>query len=325
MNQVTNTNAIILLKAAKNLNIKTQIINIKPFKIKFSKNKKTHIIRAKSFNLNTSQQAKDIAKNKSLTLQTLALSNLPTPQHATVSNPLNYQDISIPFPQTIKPLTGEKGRYIFLNIQDKTSGQKAVNTIFEHYPSGAIIETYHQANDYRFLVLNFKVIGITQRLAPTITGNNKDSIKKLIQTENQQRHQQFLKTNQRLLNRMRNWPRLKWNLAQQNLSLDTILPQGKTITLYPIPNFSTGGSVTTIDLKSIHPSIKKLAQKTAKIIGLEIIGIDMLIKDLNQPVTPDNVTIIEVNSDPGLRLHDWPNQGKPQHVAEKILKSIFHL
>ena len=112
MNQITNTNAIILLKAAKKLNIKTQIINTKPFKIKFLKNKKTHIIRAKSFNLNTSQPAKNIAKNKSLTLQTLALSNLPTPQYATVSNSLSYQDINISFPQTIKPLTDEKSQHI---------------------------------------------------------------------------------------------------------------------------------------------------------------------------------------------------------------------
>ena len=124
---------------------------------------------------------------------------------------------------------------------------------------------------------------------------------------------------------MRHWPRIQWNLERLNLSLNSILKKNQTITLYPIPNFSTGGSVTAIDLQTIHPSFITLSQKIAQIIGLKIIGIDMLIKNLQKPAAPHNVTIIETNSDPGLRLHDWPNQGKSQNVAEKILQSIFQL
>jgi len=321
---ILNTNHLILLEAAKNLDIKTKILSYDPIKIEYTYKNKTHLITQKSFCLNTSQKAKETSKDKSLTSQTLSLANLPTPQHSTISSPHNYQDISIPFPQVIKPSTGEKGKYIFLNIKDKDTGQRAVEKILSNYPE-AIIETYHQGDDYRFFCLNFKLIGLSKRLPPTITGNDKSTIRQLIETENQRRFQENQKLGKRMLNRMRNWPRLAFNLNLQGLSLQDTLPQGKTITLYPIPNFSTGGSVTTIDIKSIHPSLVRLAEKVAKTIGLEIIGIDMLIKDLNKPATPENATIIEVNSDPGLRLHDWPNHGKPQHVSKKILKSIFNI
>ncbi len=337
MKKILNTNHLILLETAKKLGIKTKILSYNPIKIEYTYQNKTHLITQRSFGINTSLKAREISRDKALTLQTLALANLPTPRHATISSPHNYQDINIPFPQVIKPSIGEKGKYVFLNIKDQPTGQKAVNEVLSHYPS-VNIETYHQGKDYRFICLHFKLIGLARRDPPTITGDGQSTIRKLIETENDRRFKTNQKLGKRMLNRMRNWKRLEFNLNLQDLSLDDTLPQNKTITLYKIPNFSTGGSVTAIDIKSIHPSLAELAETTAKTIGLEITGIDILIKDLNKPAstrsrsstrggpaTPDNATIIEVNSDPGLRLHDWPNHGQPQKVTEKILKSIFNL
>jgi cyanophycin synthetase len=326
MTKITNTNHLILLKAAKKLGITPQILQTKPVAVKYICKNKSHLITEKSFGLNKSQKAKTISKNKASTLTVLQKANLPTPQFHLITKRHHYKKAlkSIPFPQVIKPLTGQKGKYIFLNIKDQPSGQQAVNQILDHYPEGCIIESFHPGNDYRFLLLNHQLIGLSQRLSPTITGDNQHTIKQLIRIENQRRFQQNQKLGKRMLNRMHNWPRIKWNLAQQNLTLKTILPKNKTITLYPIPNFSTGGSVKAIDIKTIHPSLIKLATTASQLIGLNIIGIDILIKKLNQP-PKDNAVIIEVNSDPGLRLHDWPNQGKSQHTAEKILKHIFKL
>lgn len=326
MNQITNTNHLILLKAAKKLKLTSRIIQFQPPIIEITQQQKTHRISEKSLGINTKQKAKTISKNKALTLKTLQTASLPTPKFFPLTQRSQYKKAlkSIPFPQVIKPLTGEKGKNIFLNIKNQETGQKAVNHIFSKTNHGCLVETYHQGNDYRFMVLNFKLIGLSQRLSPTITGDGLHTIKQLIRLENRHRFQQNQKLGKRLLNRMRHWPRIKWNLAQQNLTLKTILEKGKTITLYPIPNFSTGGSVKAIDIKTIHPSLINLAQQAAQAINLEIIGIDMLIKDLNKP-PKNNTVIIEVNSDPGLRLHDWPNQGKSQHVAEKILKYIFKL
>jgi|GEM_PF-542964 cyanophycin synthetase len=336
MKIIKNTNHLILLKAAKKLGLKTKIISHDPVKIEYSSKSKTHLISQKSFGLN-SEQPRQISKDKALALQTLALNNLPTPRHVTVSSPQNYQDVDFPFPQVIKPSTGEKGKHVYLNIKNIIQGQEAVEQILSHYPE-AQIETYHQGNDYRFLCLNFKLIGIAQRLPPTITGDGQNTIKQLIETENQHRFNQNKKLGRRMLNRMRNWTRLDFNLNLQGLSLQAVLLKNKTITLYPIPNFSTGGSVKAIDPKTIHPSIVNLAETTAKTIGLNICGIDMIIKPstnssgVDTPESknslqdlPSECWVIEVNSDPGLRLHDWPNQGKSQHVAEAILQSIFNI
>ena len=327
---IDNANALILLKAAKALGIKAKVLNQKPFKIEFSHDSKTHIIRSKSFNLNTNPEAIETARSKSKTIQTLALAGLPTPRHATISSSLNYQDINIPFPQVIKPTTGEKGKHVYLNIKDKSAGQTAVNHVLSHYPE-AVIETYHHGQDYRFLCLNFKLIGLARRDPPTITGDGQHTIQELIEKENHRRFLENQKAGRRILNRMRNWTRLEFNLNLQNLSLEDTLPQNKIITLYKIPNFSTGGSVTTIDITTTHPSLVNLAETTARTVGLEICGIDMIIKSEGSELSDISVRnlkefkLIETNSDPGLRLHDWPNHGQPQHTAIKILSSIFNL
>lgn len=324
---VINTNHLILLAAAEKLGIKTEIIQSKPVKIKYTFGDRHHVITEKSFGLNHSQKAKDISHNKSLTIKTLAQTNLPVPQQLTINNSGQYSKCItiIPFPQVIKPLAGEKGKDVFLNINNQQSGQQAINQILDYYLDGAIVETYHHGNDYRFLALNHQVIGLAQRLPPKIEGDGQHTIKRLIEIENDRRSRLNQQVGKRMLNRMHNWKRISWNLHRQNLSLKTILPRNKTIILYPIANFSTGGSTKTIDIKTIHPSLFKLAKKVSQVIGLEIIGIDMLIKNLQSPAKKDNVVIIEVNSDPGIRLHDWPNQGQSQHVAEAILKSIFNL
>jgi cyanophycin synthetase len=321
---ITNTNHLILLEAAKNLGLKTQILQASPPLIKFSSQAKTHLIGEKSFGLNRSSRAKIISRNKALTLKTLKAASLPVPQQIIINRPKEYlkKYSQIAFPQVIKPLSGEKGRLVFLNIKNKTQGKKALKQIFLASPT-AVVESHHQGKDYRFLVLNQRLIGLSQRLPPTITADGQSSIQQLIQQENQRRQQLTQKLGKRLLNRMRNWKQISLYLQLQGLSLKTILPQGKKITLYPLPNFSAGGSTKTINPKTIHPSIIQLAEKASQAIGLDIVGIDMLIKNIHRPASANNLVIIEANSDPGIRLHDWPNQGRSQHVAETILKSIF--
>jgi len=319
MAQFTNSNHQILFAAAQNLNLSPAVISIKPPVLSFRSGCRTHRITEKSFGLNSTKSI-NLSRNKSKTIKIFQKHHLPTPIHTVIYYLKDYSSAcqQIPFPQVIKPLTGQKGLFVFLNIKNIIDGQDAVQQVLKNYPDGCLIESYYQGSDYRFFVLNFKVIAVAQRLAPTITGNGKSTIKQLIDQENLKRHQYFLQTGRRLLNRMRNWPRLSWYLHLQGLSLKAVLPKNKTITLYPIPNFSTGGSVKTIPLRSVKPALIRLAESAAKIIGLTICGIDMIVK----PDLSGECRIIELNSDPGLRLHDWPNQGKSQHVAETILSYI---
>ena len=299
---ITNTNPRILLQAAKTLRITPQILDKVKYKIKLTKGKKSHIVHKHGFNLN-SHQSIVLTRNKAKTLALLAYHHLPIPSPSSTK-----------FPLVVKPVSGQKGRHVYLNIRNQSQLQSALTRI----SNPTLIQQFIPGHDLRFFVLANKVIGITHRRPPQITGNGHSTVKQLIDAENLRRVALTKANGKRMLNRLRNWPRIKWYL-----DLQTVLPKNKTIQVYPLSNFSTGGSAHTLPKNQVHPSLIRLAQKAVKLTGLTIAGVDMLVKDWHKPASNKNAYILEINSDPSLRLHEWPNTGKPQPVTAKLLQYIF--
>lgn len=324
LKKIENTNILILLQAAQKLGINYQILDYQKYKIRLLKNNKTHIITNKSLGINPSQPIA-ISHDKNKVYKILKKNNLPVLPQVIIKNLADYQKKAhlIPFPQVIKPVFGQKGQHVYLNIKDQSQAEKTIKQ-FSNQVESWIVEPFLKAKDLRLMVLNNKVIGLCQRRPPVITANGKDNIRQLIEQENQKRLDYNQKVGRRMLNRMLIWSRIKWYLNQQNLKLTDVPKKNKKIIVYPIPNYSTGGTVKAIALNKIHPSYLKLAVKASRAVGLTIAGIDMLAKNINKKAACKNCAFIEVNSDPGLRLHDWPNFGKPQMVTEKILKYIFY-
>lgn len=330
--QIKNTNILIILQTAEKLGIQAEILDYEKYKIRLTYQGKSHIIWKKSLGINPKKGIKT-SRDKNLTFKVLQKGGLPVLPQIVIKSIKDYKKnyAQIPFPQVIKPLYGEKGKDIYLNILNLNEGVEALKNYLQKAQSfskltnpACVVEPYFQnAKDYRFMVLNNKVIGFSQRMPPIITADGRHNLKELIKQENKRRLQLNRTLGKRMLNRILIWQRIKWYLHQQNLTLESIPYKNKKITLYPIPNFSTGGLVKTIALEQIHPSFINLALKTAKTAQLKIIGIDILIRNLKKKADKNNCAIIEINSDPGLRLHEWPNLGKPQKVTEKILKYIF--
>ena len=302
---LTNTNSLILLQAAKSLGITAQILNSSQGKIQLTKGQKSRIVHKHGFNLNP-HQAIILTRNKIKTLALLRRHNLPTPRS------------SRHFPLVVKPVSGQKGQHVYLNIHSPTQ----LNAVRKRISGPTLIQQFIPGRDLRFFVLNGQVIGITHRQPPRITGDGRSTIKQLIIAENLRRVQLTLTLGRRMLNRLHHWPRIRWYLSLQGQDLKTVLPKNQTIELYPLANFSTGGSTHTLLLHQVHPSLIRLAQKAVKLTGLTVAGVDILVKNWRQPVK-NNAYILEINSDPSLRLHAWPNTGRPQPVAETLLRHIF--
>lgn len=286
---ITNTNSRILLQAARKLGITARLLD----------SAKVH---PHSFGLN-SHQAILLTRDKLKTLALLRRHGLPVPSSSSQ------------FPLAVKPVSGQKGQHVYLNIRNQSQLDAALTQI-----SGpTLIQQFIPGKDLRFFVLDNQVIGIVHRQPPTLTGDGHSTIKQLIDQENLRRIKLTRKSGRRMLNRLRHWPRIRWYLNLQGLTLKSILPRAKTIELYPLANFSTGGSAHTLLLSQVHSSLISLAEQAVKLTGLTVAGVDMLVKDWLRP----NAYVLEINSDPSLRLHEWPNTGRPQPVARKLLQYIF--
>jgi cyanophycin synthetase len=111
-------------------------------------------------------------------------------------------------------------------------------------------------------------------------------------------------------------------LAKSNYTLETILPKDSVLQLKTTANLSTGGTATDVT-DTVHPSNVRLFERIARIIGLDICGIDIMAPDLTRPIKKNGGAVIEVNAAPGLRMHLQPSYGQPRNVAGNIVDMLF--
>ena len=112
---------------------------------------------------------------------------------------------------------------------------------------------------------------------------------------------------------------LKLFLQQQNLTIDSVVPEGKRLYLRENSNISTGGD--SIDVTDTVPdSFKQTAVKAAKSVGANICGVDMMIENMDDGSSP--YSIIELNFNPAIHIHAYPYKGKERNIAYPILKLL---
>jgi cyanophycin synthetase len=65
------------------------------------------------------------------------------------------------------------------------------------------------------------------------------------------------------------------------------------------------------------------AVDAARVVGLDIAGVDVVAQDIGQPLEEQRGGVVEVNAGPGLRMHLEPSAGKPRAVGEAIVDMLF--
>lgn len=86
------------------------------------------------------------------------------------------------------------------------------------------------------------------------------------------------------------------------------------IDLKDTANISTGGTAEDVtDL--VHPDNVFLAERVARLMDLDICGIDIMTPDVSKSIATTKGAVLEVNAGPGLRMHLAPTAGRPRNVA----------
>ena len=111
-------------------------------------------------------------------------------------------------------------------------------------------------------------------------------------------------------------------LDEKGYTLETIPAKDELVLLKTTANLSTGGTSTDVT-DEIHPENIFLAERIARIIGLDICGIDIMAKDLKSSIYATGGAILEVNAAPGFRMHLEPSVGLPRNAAEPVVNMLF--
>ncbi|MEW6494365.1 MAG: cyanophycin synthetase, partial [Cyanobacteriota bacterium] len=266
--------------------------------------------------------AVELACDKEGTKQILRDAGVPVPQ-GTVINYLDELESAIEevggYPIVIKPLDGNHGRGITIDINHWDEAEKAYD-VARAISRGVIIERYYRGRDHRILVINGKVVAVAERVPAHVVGDGKSTVQELIDETN--RDPSRGEGHDNVLTKItvdRNSVSL---LQRQGYTLDTVLDPGEVCYLRATANLSTGG-IAVDRTDDIHPENVWLAQRVAKIIGLDIAGIDVVTADITKPLQEVDGVIVEVNAAPGFRMHVCPSVGLPRNVAAPVLDMLF--
>lgn len=223
------------------------------------------------------------------------------------------------YPIVIKPLDGNHGRGITTNIRAWREAEVAYDRAKE-ISRGIIVEHFYAGNDHRILVVNHQVVAVAERVPARVVGNGQNTIAELVDLENQDPRRGNGHDN--VLTQIQLDGSTDEMLSRQGFDLDTVLESGQVAYLRATANLSTGG--TAIDrTDDIHPETVWLAERVARIIDLDIAGIDVITTDITKPLHAADGAILEVNAAPGLRMHLAPSEGVARNVAAPILQMLF--
>lgn len=269
----------------------------------------------------TSNIAVELASDKNATRNLLSQSYIPVPKGMLISNIVELEKAvnEIGFPLVTKPVNGNHGRGITTHINTIDQAKKGFFDA-QKISEDVIVERFIYGMDYRFLVINFKLAAVAKRTPAMVMGNNALTIKELINETNSDARRG--EDHENVLSKIKLDAATESILAEKKLTLNSVLSFGETLFLKDTANLSSGGTARDVT-DIVHPYNVFMAERIARLMNLDICGIDVIAKDINIPINEKNGAVLEVNAGPGFRMHLSPSKGLARNVAEPVINMLY--
>lgn len=269
----------------------------------------------------TSSIGVDIAGDKEETKNLLSAAQIPVPAGRLIYRDETAQDAvdAVGFPFVLKPLNGNHGKGATTNITTLEQAEKALEAA-RSYGRYVICEQFVTGYDFRVLVINYKFVCAALRTPAAVTGDGENTIQWLIDKTNQDPLRGY--GHEKVLTQITVDHLTMKMLEEKGYTLDSIPFIGEQVLLKHTANLSTGGTSTDVT-DEVHPVNIFMAERIAKIIGLDICGIDIIASDLKTPITENGGVVLEVNAAPGFRMHIEPSEGIGRNVAEPVVDMLY--
>ena len=272
---------------------------------------------------NTSALAVDIASDKDITNKLLSAAGLPVPKSDSVRTLRGALQAArrIGYPVVIKPLDGNHGRGVVLNLRDEAELEAGFDVAKAESRSGyVLVESFITGNDYRFLVVGGRIAAVAERVPAHVIGDGERTVAELVEATNADPRRGV--GHEKVLTRIKVDDAAVALVAAQGLTMDAVPEQGVMVKLALTGNMSTGGISIDRTLDA-HPDNVEIAEEAARVVGLDVAGIDFISPDITEPVRETGGAICEVNAAPGFRMHTHPTIGEPQYVAKPVIDLLF--
>jgi len=263
--------------------------------------------------------AESISREKDLTKSLLASCGVPVTEGRIVDGVEDAIEAAddIGFPVVIKPSDGNHARGVFTNV-------RSADEIRELYPltaaegSEVIVERFIRGAEHRLLVVGGKMVAANKGDMVSVVGDGEHSIDELIETQINSDPRRGVEHEFPLyLIKLDNYPAAQMEVARQGFTGASVPAAGQEVMIVRTSNMAF--DVTD----EVHPDTAELACLAARIVGLDIAGVDLVCEDISKPLAVQQGAIVEVNAGPGLLMHIKPAVGQPRPVGEAIVDHLF--
>ncbi|NTW15355.1 MAG: ATP-grasp domain-containing protein [Candidatus Moranbacteria bacterium] len=230
------------------------------------------------------------------------------------------QETGLRYPIVLKPTHGSMSRGMTTDIRDENGLRQAVESFtqskqeFGFKRDTFLVEEMFIGREYRFLVFKDDVIACAEKIPASVTGDGTSSIQELVDRFNDSRTPGYkLRLDEVALK----------TLERASLSTDSIIEKDRVIRLRNNVNMTDGGrAINSID--RMHPSFRDVCRRSSEIAGLEFVGIDILVRDIENKAEPGNYVVLEMNNNPYYNMHEEPLiENGSTDISLILLRSIF--
>jgi cyanophycin synthetase len=267
--------------------------------------------------------AVDVAGDKELTKTVLRRAHLPVPRGLVVDGPEAARAAlaSLRAPLAVKPIDGHHGQGVSLGVVTAEDMDEAFAAAAAFSPQ-VVVEEQLEGRDYRVLVIGGRLVAASVRRPAHVTGDGERTIAALVDAANAAPERACGHAG-RLTRIVLDDPAALRCLRRRGLSPRSIPAAGVVVPVRETANLSTGGTARDVTAE-VHPSVRSLCERAARIVGLDVAGIDLVVPDIAAPRLPDDRGgIIEVNAAPGLRMHHFPSEGAARDAGAAIVDLLF--
>ncbi|MCJ0764459.1 cyanophycin synthetase [Variovorax terrae] len=267
----------------------------------------------------TSAIGEGIAHDKDLTKSLLASCGVPVPEGELVDSPETAweaaQDMGLPV--VVKPSDGNHGRGVSLDLKTREEVEAAFR-VAEPHGSEVIVERFIRGHEHRLLVVGGRVVAAARGETAWVTGDGHSTVVQLIDAQLNTDPRRGLEEDYPLSRiELDKDEAVVLDLQRQGLAPGSVPAAGREVLI------QRNGNVAIDCTDAVHPEVDRVVSLAARIVGLDIAGVDVVAQDISRPLGAQGGAIVEVNAGPGLLMHLKPAEGAPRPVGRAICDHLF--
>lgn len=261
-----------------------------------------------------------LARNKYHCNLRLGRAALPVPDMRLASSPEAARAAAeaLGWPVVVKPVALDQGAGVHVGVAAQDELDRAYAAVAALDDRGVMIERLVPGDDHRMLVVEGRLLMASRRIPGGVTGDGETPVRALLERLNADpRRGTDLRS---ILVRIALDDEALACLAEAGLDPDAVPEAGRFVALRRTANISTGG--TAVDVTDrVHPENRAAAIRAARIVGLDIAGVDFICPDISVSWRQGGGAICEVNGQPGFRPH-WLSD-PARDINGEILDQLF--